>query len=357
MKTRIIVLLAVIVNFFLVVGKVIVGLISNSAAILADGINSATDVIASSIGYIGIKAAEKPADKEHPYGHEKAEVISGFIITIIIFISGLWIIYEAIIGFFSDKILSINILAFIIMGISAATNGIMSYVKIYYGKKNNSVSLVSDGIHSRIDLLVSAGIFLGLFLIKYYNNIDSVLALIVGIYILKEAFKLGKETTDSLLGTSAGEEIEKKIKDIIKKQKIELKNLKTQKLGNKIFAEINIKLPAKIKVDEANKITKKLEQELVEKISALNYTAIQIESHDVGRSYYRPEFGRGFGWKRRGRFRKEVDDGENIEEVEGAGPGGECICPKCDTKIKHKRGKPCATIKCPECGAKMTRAD
>ncbi|MCK4647475.1 cation transporter [Candidatus Pacearchaeota archaeon] len=341
--------LAIVANLFLAIGKVIVGTISKSAAIIADGINSATDVIASTVGFIGIKIAEKPADKGHPYGHGRAEVISGFVITLIIFFSAIWIIYDAIKAFFTPADLNINYLAFGIMGISALINGVMSFVKVRSGKKYNSVSLISDGIHSRIDLLVSLAIFIGLFFINSFAHLDSILALLVGIYIIREAFFLGKETTDSLLGASASKEIENKIKEIIKKKDIKLSNLKTQKMGNKIFAEIIIKLPSKLKVDEVQVLTKKLEKNLINQIDVLEYVTIQVESHDVGRGYFQPSFGKGFGWQNKGRFK------DTIKEAQGKGPEGYCICSKCGYKQKHERGVPCSTIKCPKCGEDLKR--
>lgn len=341
--------IAVIANLFLAIGKILVGLISKSAAVFADGINSGTDVVASTIGFIGVKTSEKPADKEHPYGHGKAEVISGFIITLIIFVSGIFIIYNAIMSFFNPESLKISYLVFVVMGFSALINAIMSYAKIHYGKKYDSYSLISDGIHSRIDLLVSLGIFIGLFFINYYSHVDSILALLVGAYILKESISLGKQTTDSLIGISAGEKIENEIKDLANTQKIEIINLKTQKMGSKIFAELKIKLPSKLNVEKASYLTKKLEQELINKIKSLEYVSIQIESHDISTGYFKPELGRGFGWQRRGKFK------DTIKEAQGKGPEGYCVCLKCGYKQKHKRGVPCSTIKCPKCKINLTR--
>lgn len=349
MRKTLVSFIAIIANLFLAIGKVIIGFISNSAAIIADGINSSTDVIASTIGYIGIKKAKKPADKEHPYGHERAEVLSGFIITIIILLSGLFIIYDAIKGFFSPSELELSYLAFGVMAFSALTNGIMSYIKIKTGKKYDSVSLVSDGVHSRIDLLVSLGIFLGLFLARFYSEFDSIIALLVGLYILKESIELGKETTDSLLGAAASQEIENKIKEIVKKNKIEIENLKTQKLGSKVFAELTIKLPSKTSVDKATSITKKLEKELIIQIRELEYVSIQIISHDIQRGYHRATlgFGKGYGWQKRGLMKKEDGLGE--------GPGGYCVCPKCKYKVKHERGVPCSDLKCPNHNLSLIR--
>ncbi len=336
--------ISVITNVILSLGKIFIGLISKSSAILADGINSGTDIISSLISFIGIKAAEKPGDKKHPYGYGKAELVSGLLITVIIFISALYIIYEAIQGFFTQSQVKITLIAFTIMGFSTLINGIMSYVKVYYGKKYNSPSLISDGMHSKIDLLVSLTIFAGLFFVRFYGKIDSAIALVVGLYILKESINLGKETTDSLIGVSASEEIENKIKEIVKKNNIRLKELKTQKFGNKTFAEIEINLPSRVKVEKAVDFTNKLKKQLKEKIEELEYISIKIASLNIRTGYYLPGFGKGFRWEK-----------QEKSNEQGKGPTGNCICDKCGYKIKHQRGKPCSELKCPKCKINLKR--
>ncbi|MEA3248559.1 MAG: cation diffusion facilitator family transporter [Nanoarchaeota archaeon] len=347
MKEKISVL-GIVANVFLAIGKIITGIFTKSASILADGVNSGTDVFASTINLIGIKAAKKPADKEHPYGHEKAEVISGFLITLVILGSGFFIIYDAIRGFLGTPVVTISYIAFIVIGSSALINFIMSKLKIHYGKKENSVSLLSDGIHSRIDVLVSLGVFIGLFLTKYWIHFDSIIALLIGLYIIKEAFGLGKETTDILLGASSPK-TEEKIKEILKKEKTELVDLKTQKLGGKVFAEITIELPSKLKIDEADKISGELRKKLTSQIQELRYISIQIKSHDLQKGYFKPSLGKWFGWQRKGRFKNK------IVEAQGRGPDGYCVCSKCGYKQDHKRGVPCSTIKCPKCTINLTR--
>jgi len=110
-----------------------------------------------------------------------------------------------------------------------------------------------------------------------------------------------------------------------------------------------LNLPSKLKVDEADFLTKKLQDKLISQIQELNYTSIQIKSHDVQRGYFKPDFGKGFGWQRKGRFK------DTIKEAQGKGPEGYCVCPKCNYKTKHERGIPCSTIKCPKCKINLTR--
>ena len=342
-------IIAILANIILAVGKIIVGIIANSAAVLAEGIHSFMDVFSSAISYIGIKISKKPSDKKHPYGHYKFEVFSGLLITLILLGTGAWIVYEAYQKFLDPSSIKIPVLAFGVMIFSAVVNEIMARLKIHFGKKENSISLLSDGVHSRIDVYVSLAIFIGLFLTKYWIYADSLLALLIGIYIIKESFSLSREAVDSLLDVSAGEEIEEKIKSIVKGKNIEISSLKTQKKGSAITANLEIELSSDLSVEEATKISNNLRGKLINEIESLQYVVIQIKSHEVETGFYKPVFGKGFGWQRRGRFKDEV------EEAVGKGPSGYCICSKCGYKIAHQRGIPCSDLECPKCHIKLIR--
>jgi cation diffusion facilitator family transporter len=346
-------ILAIIVNALLTAGKIFVGVISGSALILSEGLHSLSDVFASAIGYAGIKIAQKPEDKKHPYGHFKFEVLLGLIITFIIFVAGLSAIYEAYKGFIAPEKIKFSILTFGVMLVAAAVNEIMARLKINLGKKESSMALLSDGMHSRIDVWASLGVVVGLVIARYWLYADALFAFLIGIYIIKESFSLGKEAVDSLLDVSAGEEIENKIKSIAQAQRIMVDNLKTQKKGAVVTANLEINLPDNLKVEEATKISENLRQKLLSEIENLQYVAIQIKSHDLETDFYRPAFGlglgRGFGWERQGKFK------DKIEEAVGQGPGGYCVCSKCGYKIPHQRGIPCSTLQCPNCKVNLER--
>jgi cation diffusion facilitator family transporter len=341
--------ISILANAILAGGKITAGILSNSASVLAEGIHSLMDVFSSSISFFGIKISKKPADKEHPYGHFKFEVLAGFLITLILFGTSLAIIYEAYQKFKNPSLIKIPVLAFGVMVFSALVNEIMARLKIHFGKKENSMALLSDGFHSRIDVFTSLSVFFGLFLTKYWLYTDSILAFLIGLYIIKESFSLGKTATDSLLDVSAGPEIEEKIKEIAQKENIEIDSLKTQKKGSVITDNLEITLPNNLKVEEATKISESLREKLMKEIENLSYVAIQIKSHDMETGFYKPAFGRGFGWQRRGRFRGEV------EEAKGGGPGGYCVCPECGYKIPHERGTPCSTLRCPKDNTPLQR--
>ena len=87
----------------------------------------------------------------------------------------------------------------------------------------------------------------------------------------------------------------------------------------------------------------------MEEVENLSYVVIQIKSHEVGTGFYRPAFGRGFGWQRRGKFK------DKIVEAKGLGPEGFCVCPKCGYEIPHQPGVPCSTLQCPNCKVNLER--
>ncbi len=348
MKKKVAVI-SILANMILAGGKIAVGIFSNSAAILAAGLDSFADIFSSIISFIGIKISGKPADEKHPYGHYKFEVLGGVVITLIIFVTGAGIIYDAYKNFLKPADMAIGYLAFGVMILSVLVNEVMSRLKIHYGKLESSVSLLSDGVHSRIDVYTSLAILIGLFLTKYWIYADATLALLMGAYIIKEAFLIGKEAIDSLLDVSAGVETEEKIKAIAEAQNIEIDNLKTQKKGSAITANLEIKLPNNLSVEDATKITDDLRSSLMEKIKRLQYLVVQISSHRVETSFYQPDFGHGFGWQRKGKFK------EKIKDASGRGPDGFCMCEKCGYKTPHQRSIPCSDLKCPTCNINLKR--
>jgi len=351
--------ISISVNTVLAGSKIAVGVFSNSAAILAEGVHSFMDILSSAIGYVGIKISQKPSDTKHPYGHYKFEVLAGTIITLILLATGIGIIYEAYKNFLNPEKIEIGYLAFGVMIFSAVVNEIMARIKIHYGKKENSISLLSDGVHSRVDVYISLAVLVGLFFTKYWIYSDSLLALLIGLYIIKESFLLGKEAIDCLLDVSAGQETEEKIKTIAKADNIKVSSLKTQKKGSAITANLEIKLPSNLSVEQATKISNSLREKLMKQIERLQYVAIQIISHEMETGFYKPDFGRlvsrslgvggGFGWQRRGRFKGK------IREAAGKGPSGYCICPECGYKAPHKQGVPCSSSKCPKCNINLQR--
>ncbi len=287
-------ILSTIVNLLLTIAKLFFGFLINSTALIADGIHSGIDIISSFGTYLGIKAANKPVDKKHPYGHYRAESLAGLFVTLILAFSALGIIYEAVLKLFEKKQETFSIGAIIVVIITVIVNELMARLKFHYGQKEESLSLIADAEHSRADVLSSIGVLLPLIFGRKFPFLDSLVAFLIGGYILFESFKLGREITDSLLDV-ANEEIEERIRKICQKHKIDISEIKTRKIGSANFAEIKIKLPLNLKVEDAQKITETLETRLLNNIPELKQIVISIEGYQAKRTIILPRFGRKIG--------------------------------------------------------------
>jgi len=277
MSSQRLAILSTIVNFLLALGKLFVGLLSRSAALIADGIHSGLDIISSFITFLGIHASKKPADPKHPYGHLRYETAAGFVITFLLFISGAWIIYEGIIGINTGKGVQIG-------------NEIMARGKFHVGRREGSLSLVADAEHSRADSLSSVAVLIGLFLTRWFSWADGATAIVVGLFILFETYKLSREVVDDLLDIS-NPEIEKKINKICAQEEIDLLSLKTRKIGPQSFAELKIGLNPEWKLTRINEITKNLENLLIQEISSLKMMTIEVTTHEFQIGFLKSQAG------------------------------------------------------------------
>ena len=247
---------------------------------IADGIHSGTDILSSVVTYLGVKTAEKPADKEHPYGHYRSETIAGLVVVFLLFLSAVWIIYEGSLGIIKNESSQIGGVALLIVGISVVANEVMARMKFKIGKRENSLAVIADGEHSRADSLSSIAVLVGLFATRWFPMADGVTAILVGLFIFYETWKLGREVTDNLLDVS-NPEIEKEIREICSVEEIKIKELKTRKVGAKNSAELKIGLNKEWKMKKLSEVTENLESILLQDISALDFITIQVVSHSL----------------------------------------------------------------------------
>ncbi len=284
-------IISTIVNFILAIFKLVAGLMVGSVALIADAIHSGLDVFSSLVTFLGIRTAKKPVDEKHPYGFYRAETIAGLLVALILALSAIWIIYEGINRFLKLEPVIFTFWAIGLMAVSMVVNEGMARLKFYYGRKHESLSLVADAEHSRADVISSSGVLIGLILIRYFIYADAVIAILIGLYIIRKSFSIGKEITDSLLDV-ANKRVEERIRKICSAHKIGISGLKTRKIGAANFAEFKIELDPKLKVEEVGKITKNLEDRLLRNIPELKYIVISIEPYQMKRSTIIPDFGK-----------------------------------------------------------------
>lgn len=268
---------AMTVAFGLAVSKALVGFLTGSLSILSSAVDSILDIAASFFNFIAIKKAEEPADTGHQYGHGKYEAMATFIQSIIIFVSGLFILLSAWDKFIHNKHAEISSAGFIVMGISIAATIFLTIYLRYVAKKEKSSVLEADAMHYSIDLYTNIGILLALLIIKFtgWTVIDSIVAAIVAVYIIFSAIKLSLQVSKQLLDSSIEEEAYNKLLKVLDSfgnYHLDFHRLRTRSAGNEIFIDMHLTLCRKLTLDEVHQITDVIENSISKEIPGADIT-------------------------------------------------------------------------------------
>ena len=192
--------------------KIIVGVLTNSLGILAEAAHSGLDLVAAFMTYLAVRVSDKPADREHPFGHGKIENLSALFETLLLLATSGWIIYEAIkrLSGHSPKV-ELSIWSFIVMGTSIIIDFTRSRILYRAARKYKSQALEADALHFSTDIWSSSVVILGLIGLFIANRVsslawlsraDSVAALVVAMIVIYVSAELGYRTIASLLDTA-----------------------------------------------------------------------------------------------------------------------------------------------------------
>ena len=200
--------LGIILNIILVIFKAVVGLLSGSIAVISDAFNNLGDALSSIAVIIGIKLSEKPADKEHPFGHGRVEYFSSIIVSIIIIVSGLGVFKESVVKIITPSTVSYSIISLIIIFVSVLVKFIYGNNMKKIGKILNSTSLVASGTDAYMDSILSFSVFISALITIIFNiNLEAYLGIIISLLIIKTGIDILKSTINSILGERTSKEI------------------------------------------------------------------------------------------------------------------------------------------------------
>ena len=258
---------SVVSNSFLVLSKLIIGLLIGSVAVISEGIHSAVDLLAAFIAF-AVWMVRHPADKNHPFGHGKVENISGTVEALLIFLAAIWIIKEAVAKLIHPAPLGATSWGVGVMLLSSVVNIGVSRLLFVVGRKADSVALRSDAWHLMTDVYTSAGVMFGLLCIwigkvlwphVYLDWIDPVAAIAVAVLIVKAAWKLTIEAGRDLLDISLPLEEQDWIRNYLHSQHPIVRgfhNLRTRKAGADRFVECHVLVRADMSVEDSHEITR-----------------------------------------------------------------------------------------------------
>lgn len=271
--------LSIVSNTLLILMKLAAGILSGSVSIISEAIHSSMDLLAAIIAFFSVRVSDYPPDSRHPYGHGKIENISGVIESLLIFIAAVWIIVEAVRKLLGEKIeLDSIALGSLVMLVSALVNIIVSGRLYKVARATNSVALEADALHLKTDVYTSLGVAagLGLIMITKINWLDPAIAILVALFIIREAYLLMTKAFTPLLDTAWStteiEELETKLNGL----EVSYHDLRTRVAGNYRFIDIHIQIPEDVSVGKAHKYCDKIENELMKIYENLTVT-IHVE--------------------------------------------------------------------------------
>ena len=206
----------IVCNCILVVFKLIVSFISNSLSIRADALNNLSDMGSNIASLLGFKVASKHPDSEHPYGHGRAEYVSGLIIGFLIVVAGLTSLVDSIKSIFNKADMSFNYIAVIVVLFSILVKLVMGYTNKKAGKLIQSETLEATSQDSFNDALLTATTLISLLVYKFFSlNIDAYVGSFVNIIVTISGIKISADLISILIGKSPDKELIKEIEKTV----------------------------------------------------------------------------------------------------------------------------------------------
>jgi cation diffusion facilitator family transporter len=262
----------------LAVIKLTAGFLSGSIGLIADGINSFTDILANLTSYLGLKISEKKANNNFPFGFYKSENIATLIISFFIFFAGYKLFVLSYNKLFSNYVPEITIFTLIIPIISIIYSFTISKHQIKIGKEINSNSLIAKGIDSRNDVFATGIVLFGMFC-TYLNvkHIEILAGILVSLFIFRTGYICIKTAIYPLLDGSADKKLINKVKKIIIKEKCKIKYLRIRTSGLFFHGEATILVDSRLSLKKAHDIANNIENRIEKEIREIKDFIIHIE--------------------------------------------------------------------------------
>lgn len=261
-------------NSVLVVGKFAAGFVTGSISIISEAIHSSLDLVAALIANYSVRKASVPADDEHRFGHGKYENVSALLEGMLIFFAAYLIFYEASKKLLHGVHLEVIDLGIAIMLVATVANFLISQYLFKVAKETDSEALEADALHLRTDVMTSAGVFLGLLLIRLVNRpgieiLDPIIAILTALIITHAAYELCREAIRKLLDSQLPEEEEEVIINAIKQNTENFAvfhSLRTRKSGSSRHIDMHLVVPNNSNIEEAHKLSRKIEHSIKESL-------------------------------------------------------------------------------------------
>lgn len=272
-------------NLILSVAKIIVGLLAGSLAVLGDGIDSATDVVISVVMIFTAKIVSKPPTKKYAFGYEKAEGIATKILSLVIFYAGVQMLVSTIGSLFSGEVkelpapIAIYVTVFSIVG-----KLLLSLYQYKQGKRINSSLLTANAVNMRNDVIISAGVLVGLGFTFLLNLpiLDSVTGLVISLFIIKSSISIFIDSNVELMDGVKDETVYNRIFEAIAKvpEASNPHRVRSRQIGSMYMIALDIEVDGNITVNEAHRIANDVEQSIREYVEDVYDIVVHVEPYN-----------------------------------------------------------------------------
>lgn len=275
--------LSVVSNSLLVILKLVVGIFTGAVSIISEAAHSAVDLIAALVAYVAVKKSSQPPDNQHAYGHGKIENLSAAFEAVLIVMAALWIVYESVQKINSPHIPEYLEYGLLIMAISMIVNYWVSSKLYDVAKSTGSHALEADALHLRADIWTSAGVFIGLVIIRITGLywLDPVIAIAVALVVFKAGFSMTMKSVYELTDVSLPAEEAAAIRDIVKNHPavIAFHQLRTRRSGSNRQIDMHLVLQKDMNLAKAHAVCDEIESKIKSQFSPCD-VVIHLEPCD-----------------------------------------------------------------------------
>ncbi len=283
---------SLISNAGLLTLKAVVGVFTGSVGVLAEVVNSAADLIGSSVAWLSVRVSDEPPDSTHAYGHGKIENLSGVLTAILVLGGGLYAIREAVAQLLRPTRLDHPLWGMAVMGVSALANIAVSRRLLRVGRETDSPAVAADGHHLRTDVLTSLGVLVGLLLVRvtHLRWWDSVAALIVSALILRVGYGLARDAVRTLSDEALPMSEEHTLERVLLADPLVLgfHKLRTRKSGSHRHVDVHVQIADTHTFVESHRLTEDLEDRLRAALPNL-HPIIHVEPYEDEEAHQRRE--------------------------------------------------------------------
>ncbi|MDE6059612.1 MAG: cation diffusion facilitator family transporter [Clostridia bacterium] len=275
-RGKIVSAVGIALNFVLAALKIVFGALFGLISVIADGVNNLSDCGSGVVSLVSFRIAAKPADKEHPYGHGRAEYIASMIIGFFVLMLGVELIRESIMKIISGEVSESSIGIFVLLGVSVAVKAGMFVLYRVSARRLKSDALRAASLDSACDCLATIAVIVGLVISRYTSfAAEGYAGALVALFILWEGFQIVRDASSKLLGQAPDPALLESIRGVVLSEQsiLGMHDLRVYRFGTeKYFASAHLEMDAKVPALEAHEVIDGVERKVLAELG-VEFTA------------------------------------------------------------------------------------